>query len=430
MEIMAHLDLIFSSKQYVGPESLADLCFRAICDNLDIISTRGRRGYRTLNKGLVFPSEICDKLVEFAQKNDKIEVDDRFFHIFQDVVATRLRRVSICHSAITDTSIAAITKHQVTHLAFEDCGLISKLGIEDINANAKNLQSLAFRGCPRLALVDLTIYLDSALDYVKRGYVFRAPNLKHFAFEHVEIAPAQYTLLLGSLTNLTHLDLSNATKIGSLEFHTVVPHLVSLCLYNVRIIDFKAFVENVIKLKGLRHLDLSQSNNKQGSYKNPNQVLSKLVSGLPNLVSLDIGGTNLAGRGVAERSVDDENVEYGLCDIQGLACRVNNPLQFLGLYGTREGACRRHDIPAKVIAGDANDEQILIAARVSMNHKPELLQKVLNDLYHVFRYESCERMDQALCIVLEAMEKHIAEKHIQISGSATLFYIVKTKEKK
>lgn len=51
-----------------------------------------------------------------------------------------------------------------------------------------------------------------------------------------------------------------------------------------------------------------------------------------------------------------------------------------------------------------------------MDNKRDLLRKVLSDLYHVFRYESCKRMDQALCTVLEAMEKHPSEKHIQISG--------------
>lgn len=57
-----------------------------------------------------------------------------------------------------------------------------------------------------------------------------------------------------------------------------------------------------------------------------------------------------------------------------------------------------------------------MAARVSMNHKHEMLQKVLNDLYHIFRFENCKRMDQALCTVLEAMEKHPSEKQIQIAG--------------
>lgn len=60
-----------------------------------------------------------------------------------------------------------------------------------------------------------------------------------------------------------------------------------------------------------------------------------------------------------------------------------------------------------------------------MDNKQEMLQKVLSDLYHVFRYENCQRMDQALYTVLEAMEKHPGQKHIQISGRyACLMYIL------
>ncbi|KAK0181470.1 hypothetical protein PV327_003754 [Microctonus hyperodae] len=430
MRTMAHFDVPFNYKQYVGPESLANLCFKTICNNLDIISIKNKRGYRTLIKGLVIPSEICDKLIEFAQKSDSNEIDDRFYFIFRDIFATRLRNVKISHSSITDDTVAIITNHQVMHLAFNDCSNLTKFSIECINNTSKNLQSLSLRGCPKIHPVDLTCYIDLSVNYLRRGYVFKTPNLRHLVLEHVKVAPEQYPILLSGLSELTHLDLSNASNIGNFEFADSIPNLISLCLYNVTIMDDPhAFVANVTQLKKLRHLDLSHSNHKHGYYENPNQVLAELVSGLPDLVSLDIGGTNLAGRGVAERPFDGSNKNYGLCDIQGLACRVNNPLQFLGLYGTRDGACRRHDIPAKVIAGDANDEQILVSARVCMDNKQDLLQKVLNDLYHVFRYESCERMDQALCIVLEAMEKHLNERHIQISGSATLFYIVKTKEK-
>lgn len=59
----------------------------------------------------------------------------------------------------------------------------------------------------------------------------------------------------------------------------------------------------------------------------------------------------------------------------------------------------------------------------------EMLTKVLNDLYHLLRFENCTQIDRALRAVLIAMDKHIGIKHIQISGSATLFYIVKSKDK-
>lgn len=67
------------------------------------------------------------------------------------------------------------------------------------------------------------------------------------------------------------------------------------------------------------------------------------------------------------------------------------------------------------VAGDANEVQILTAAEAYIE-RPQVLQKVLNDLYHVFRYETCFQTSRALSIVLEAMDRHVSEKHIQISG--------------
>ncbi|KAL6258863.1 protein zer-1 homolog isoform X2 [Pogonomyrmex barbatus] len=429
---MAELDDLFHTDQYVGPERLTDLCYKLICENLDIISVKGKRGHRILRKGITFPSEICDKIIEYAQRSEATEDDDCFFSIFKNLAATRLKHVRISNCSLTDTSVQTLVSHKLYDLELTDCSNVTELCIEHINANSENLHSLACHGTSMIIPSSLKAS-GSSVNYYEQGYVFKTPNLKRLALGYVGIPSSEYSLLLAGLINLTHLDLSNSCNIDTFEFYHLIPNLVSLALYNVKVnTDAKSFVKNICQLKNLRHLDISQSNHKQGQFDNPNKILSDLVSGLPQLVSLDIGGTNLAGRGVAERLVDTniEDINFGqLSDIPGLASRIHKPLQFLGLYGTTHGACRRHDIPAKVVAGDANEDQILIAAHVCMDNKQELLQKVLSDLYHVFRYENCHRMDQALCTVLEAMEKHPAQKHIQISGSATLFYIVKMKEK-
>jgi Zyg-11 protein homolog len=67
------------------------------------------------------------------------------------------------------------------------------------------------------------------------------------------------------------------------------------------------------------------------------------------------------------------------------------------------------------ISGDANEQQILTAAAAYLD-RPDILQKVLNDLYHLFRFESCQDLNMALTLVLGAMDRHRTEKHIQISG--------------
>ena len=59
----------------------------------------------------------------------------------------------------------------------------------------------------------------------------------------------------------------------------------------------------------------------------------------------------------------------------------------------------------------------------------EMMQGVLNDLYGIIRPDSHHNPLAALDIILQAMENHLTESHIQISGSASLFYIVKSPER-
>ena len=120
-----------------------------------------------------------------------------------------------------------------------------------------------------------------------------------------------------------------------------------------------------------RHLDIS--NHQETTYVEPNKILTRLVENLPNLASLDISGTNLAGTGSYEsassadsRSRPSPSPPRGLndlllngpspgsplaagaseCDIPGLLSRVNRPLEFLGLYKTAHDASMRTHLPA------------------------------------------------------------------------------------
>ena len=145
--MMSHLDILCDSKQYAGLETLTNLCYKVICENLDIISTKGKRGHRTLRKGLAFPSEICDKIIEYAQHSEAIEENDCFFSIFKNVLVTKLKRVKINNCSLTDSSVLTIASHKVTELEFNNCSNLTELSIEHVNANSENLQSLAFRGC-------------------------------------------------------------------------------------------------------------------------------------------------------------------------------------------------------------------------------------------------------------------------------------------
>lgn len=138
-------DLIIN--EYSGVESLTNLCYKVICENLDAISTKGKRGHRKLKKDLILPSEICDKIILYSQQSEAIEENDYFFSIFKNVHVTKLKRVKISNCSLTDSSVLTIVSHKVTELEFNNCSNITELSIEHLNENSENLQSLVFHGC-------------------------------------------------------------------------------------------------------------------------------------------------------------------------------------------------------------------------------------------------------------------------------------------
>jgi len=189
-------------------------------------------------------------------------------------------------------------------------------------------------------------------------------------------------------------------------------NLVFLNLHDVEGVE--KGVNELCRLKHLKHLDVSHCNENRGHFKEPIRFLEHLCLSLPLLDSLDISGTNLANMRTLE------------CGIAGLTSRLPNPLKFLGLYNTLD-ACARDLIPARCISGNSTEEQILVAGRLYIDRVP-LLEKVLNDLHRKVKEAelTLEDWKKALHLIITAMDRHTHEKHIQISGSASLFYVIKS----
>ena len=83
---------------------------------------------------------------------------------------------------------------------------------------------------------------------------------------------------------------------------------------------------------------------------------------------------------------------------------METPLQFLGLYKTHNDASGRQLIPARVISGDTDESQILVAGQRYLD-RPTVLESILNDLFHVLRYlvrtELCELSDLLTFLLLD-----------------------------
>eukprot|EP00092_Neocalanus_flemingeri_P107396 GFUD01137841.1.p1 GENE.GFUD01137841.1~~GFUD01137841.1.p1 ORF type:complete len:763 (+),score=248.66 GFUD01137841.1:337-2625(+) len=413
-----------------SPDSLLDLSARFCITHLDTFLTSSKAEVDTLH----LPTEIGEKLFQMAQE-EGVDLDDKFIHIFRHL--TRICRASLRESSITDRGIKYLLRHGLRELDIHNCAGLTVQTLHNINRYSDNLQNLCVGNSVQILpdyLQPEGTFSDSESEdgrdgniYEKQGFIIKAPKLKRLCVRDLFVnrGPMFFDLLLKPLTDLNHLDLSGAFHnqgMGSFGWLLNVSQLVSLTLHNVQ--DVEDSLKTLCQLKNLHHVDISQCNESRGHFKQPTQFMETLVRSLSKLRSLDISGTNLAGTG-GERT----NTESVQCDIAGLASRVDNPLEFLGLYKTHNEASGRQHIPARSISGDSCEAQILVAGQRYLD-RPTVLENILNDLFHVFRYETCQNLKQALDILLLAMERHNHEKHIQISGSASLYYVVKSESLK
>lgn len=330
-----------------APESLLDLCFNYLVNHIETIcKVEPFSNEFKLKDGLVLPVEICEKLLTVRQKG-VTHFDNNFVSIFRDRLATRLKRVKLRNTNINDAGFKILLKHKLIELDVSHCPVITETSLRYITSYGQSLTSLTIGD--NMQIFPTSIFCTPGKsEYLDRGYIILAQKLKKLTIKNVHIPgdPTFFHLLLKPLINLTSLDLSDCGDMGNLCFLTQLPNLTSLILYNVD--GLQEAIPYICQLTKLRHLDISQSKERSGKYRNENLVLATIVERLPYLVSLDISGTNLAGTGVAEISPGKNRI-VPASDIPGLSSRVQNPFQFLGLYGTSHGACQRHDIPAKMV---------------------------------------------------------------------------------
>lgn len=323
-----------------APEKLLDICFEYVNKHLETICRYDPVSDNLqLMEGVALPVELCERLLN-VRSNSFTIINSSFINIFRNTDCTRLKRVRLRKSDIQDDDLEILLKHRLTELDISYSPSLTTNCIGYITEYGSSLLTLSIG--ENTEIFPTKIFGKLKVNEYEKNYIFLAPNLKRLSLKGLNmLQPDFYMLLLNPLTNLTHLDLSHCSDLRSFDYTEHLSNLSSLVLYNVDGIDTK--VPAICKLVNLRHLDISQSKDEHGKYEKGTKILKVLVESLPKLTSLDISGTNLAGRGVAEKT------NGCVSDIPGLSSRVKNPFQFLGLYETSHDACLRHDIPAKLV---------------------------------------------------------------------------------
>uniref|UniRef100_A0A8R1DWR5 Armadillo repeat-containing protein 8 n=1 Tax=Caenorhabditis japonica TaxID=281687 RepID=A0A8R1DWR5_CAEJA len=229
--------------------------------------------------------------------------------------------------------------------------------------------------------------------------------------------------ILAPLRELEVLDLSYWSKTDDMRcLQPLSNTLTCLILYDVP--DLYHAVSNICHMGELRVLDLSQSSRDSGIYPRPVTTLNQIVCSLRKLTHLDISSTNLPSQPSSQDNPPRvrEAVRSDIVGLQSLERR----LKYLGLFNC-ESASHVREIPADVVSGDANEEQVITSLKM-YKERAGLLQNVLNESYQLYRFgnnNQLARHTEALHLVLDAMHRHLADSTLQIAGSASLFYIIR-----
>ncbi|XP_050432282.1 protein zer-1 homolog isoform X2 [Adelges cooleyi] len=415
-----------------SPESLFFLCLKYLAGNLDVLCQKTREGY-ALRENVAVPSVFWKLIIETCQKNG-MDINDSFANIFKNDTKTKFKSLSLRNSSISINGLELFLRHNLYELTLIDCDSLSYEMFNILFDYAHNLEMLNID-----AGIITTKHSENSskrLCRIVQNINLKAPNLKHLVLRKLVISP--YFSLDNTKLNhefrvlmmkLEILDFSYSLGIDCFYYNMCNPtNLHTLILFNAQNLEKNDTILHICTLKTLVVLDISQSNYSpnRGIFKDENKTLEHIVKSLPELMSLDISGTNLAGKGIAENPVHESlNGTHGkLYDIPGLRTRANKPFEFLGLYHTMYNACRRQLIPAKTISGNANEEQLITAFNSFMHDKPELLAEVLNDITNFIEQNRFTQLEKAVHMVIDAITTNIDSDEVQKSGISALFRLM------
>jgi hypothetical protein len=298
--------------------------------------------------------------------------------------------------------------------------------------------------------------------------ILNLENLQYLSFKGLDNCLTVNNLndILVKFKQLKYLDLTSCFKSGPLdimgEVITPKPNLSTslkqLIFSNFNPDELVLNLKFILSLRNLNYLDISnyREKNMPNVYKNSSYLLAKLVFYLKNLHSIDISGTNLGGPDLFNvedeikyiktkllQELDDnddvvavdedfknerneflKNLTNNSSKIIGLLFLNCKKLNFLGCLNCDQNVSGRENLPALHIAGEAKEQYLFTCLEVYMD-KPLFILDSLNYLFESYKEETIKDKLYGGYLVMNCMQKYLNNPRIQISGSASLFYVLK-----
>uniref|UniRef100_A0A674EKY4 Protein zer-1 homolog n=1 Tax=Salmo trutta TaxID=8032 RepID=A0A674EKY4_SALTR len=368
----------------------------------------GERNKLCLRSDIFLPSEICDKLVntymELVHMDSNFEPQDGFFQLFSDPHSTRLTRVQLREDFVRDRDLEAIGKQDLIELHLTYCNNLSAHSLRTLTRFRQTLVSLSLFGCSRIFYRKGGAPLACDEEEEEERPASRQAPDTDFSFQgfnrlrllNLGGLPEEVDAeaLLKPLPALTSLDLSGVPLPKAAFLAHWKERLASLVLYNVDLSE--EIINTVVELGHLRHLDISRE--RTSKFKMTRKILTAIVQGLVNLVSLDISGHIMLNN-----------------------CTVPHFEEAMG----RPSTSSVYHVCVQV-TGSKNEDQVLNAIEVYTEFRPELAHRAINQLFDIARIQHCSQLLRALQLVIAALKCHKYDKSIQVTGSAALFYLTNT----
>ena len=208
-----------------SPLSLYELAVEYCVTHKEVFTVYDKDSqYFFLRKGISLPSQVCEDLLNAYKDSEAL--DDHFVHVFKDPRHTRLRRINLNDTDITEQSIEWLMTHKPVELHISGCEKLvlcggSSSALQTISKSGSNLTALYIGDTIRHLLQDdyTTTCLES-IDEEGQGdrdeqYILDCPNLRALSIHNLmdnELDSSGFIhALLRPLNRLSFLDLSGCT---------------------------------------------------------------------------------------------------------------------------------------------------------------------------------------------------------------------------